>query len=136
MALWVQISPGSGDPIYVQIVEQIAEAIAMGELAAGDKLPSVRKLAAKLVINPNTVARAYRVLEQAGLVNTKTGSGTFIGGPKLRSGDEADINILAERMDTLLAQGLNLGLEARDLIAMFKGRIGRFVNKKTSGKKK
>lgn len=136
MALWVQISPGSGEPIYVQIVEQVSEAIIMGELAAGDKLPSVRRLAANLVINPNTVARAYGVLEKAGLVNTKTGSGTFVGGPKLRSSDEADINMLAERMDTLIARGLNLGLEARDLIAIFKGRIGRFVNKKRGGKKK
>lgn len=136
MALWVQISPGSGEPIYVQIVEQVSEAIAMGELAAGDKLLSVRKLAAELVINPNTVARAYGVLEKAGLVNTKTGAGTFIGGPKLRRADAADINMLAERMDTLITRGLNLGLEARDLIATFKGRTGRFVNKKTGGKNK
>ena len=54
MALWIQISSGSGKPIYVQVAEQISEAIAKSELASGDKLPAVRKLAAELVINPNT----------------------------------------------------------------------------------
>lgn len=136
MALWIQISSGSNKPIYVQVIEQISEAIARGQLSAGDKLPAVRKLAAELVINPNTVARAYSRLEQAGLVSTKTGSGTFVSDPKLRSTDAADINMLTERMDTLITRGLNLGLEARDLTTMFKDRTDKFVNKQKSGKKK
>lgn len=136
MGLWIQISSGSDEPIYVQVAEQISEAIAKGELATGDKLPAVRKLAAELVINPNTVARAYSRLEQAGLVTTKTGSGTFISDPKLRSGDAADINILTERMDTLITRGLNLGLEGRDLTAMFEARLAGFANKPKSRKKK
>lgn len=136
MALWIQISSGSNKPIYVQVIEQISEAIARGQLSAGDKLPAVRKLAAELVINPNTVARAYSRLEQAGLVSTKTGSGTFVSDPKLRSTDAADINMLTERMDTLITRGLNLGLEARDLTTMFKNRTDKFVNKQKSGKKK
>ncbi|MHC4632388.1 MAG: GntR family transcriptional regulator, partial [Planctomycetota bacterium] len=110
MALWIQISPGSSKPVYIQVAEQISEAIAKGQLASGDKLPAIRKLAAELVINPNTVARAYSRLEQAGLVITKTGSGTFIADPKLRNADAADMNILTERMDTLITRGLNLGL--------------------------
>ena len=136
MALWIQILPGSNEPIYVQVIEQISEAIARGELSAGDKLPAVRKLAAELVINPNTVARAYSCLEQAGLVTTKTGSGTFVSDPKLRSADAVDINILAERMDTLIARGLNLGFGEKDLTTMFKDRTNKFVNKSKSEKKK
>ena len=136
MALWIQILPGSNKPIYVQVIEQISEAIARGQLSAGDKLPAVRKLAAELVINPNTVARAYSRLEQAGLVSTKTGSGTFVSDPKLRSTDAADINMLTERMDTLITRGLNLGLEARELVTMFKNRTDNFVSKQKSGKKK
>jgi GntR family transcriptional regulator len=135
MGLWIQISSGSDEPIYVQVAEQISEAIAKGELTRGDKLPAVRKLAAELVINPNTVARAYSRLEQAGLVTTKTGSGTFVSDPKLRKSDAADINILSERMDTIITRGLNLGLEGQDLIAMFKDRLVKFVNRK-SGKRK
>lgn len=132
MALWVQITPGSDEPIYVQIVEQVGEAIAKGQLATGDKLPPVRKLAAELVINPNTVARAYTILEQSGLVTTKTGSGTFVADPKLRTKDATDVNILTERMDTLIARSLNLGMEPEDVISMFKGRLAKFAKTKKS----
>lgn len=134
MALWIQISSGSGEPIYTQIVEQISAAIAKGEIASGDKLPAVRKLAAELVINPNTVARAYTSLEQEGLVITKTGSGTFVSDPKLRKSDAADINILGERMNTIITRGLNLGLEGQDLITMFQSRLAKFVNKEAERK--
>ena len=134
MALWVQILPGSDEPIYVQITEQISEAIAKGQLASGDKLPAVRKLASELVINPNTVARAYTLLEQAGLVTTKTGSGTFVSDPKLCRSDAADINMLAERMDTLITRGLNIGIKAQDLNNMFKTRLNKFVNKQQNNK--
>ncbi len=129
MPLWIQILPGSDEPIYIQVTEQISKAIARGELASGDKLPAVRKLALELVINPNTVARAYSRLEKAGLVNTKTGSGTFVADPKLRKTDAADINMLTERMDTLITRGLNLGLKAQDLISLFERRLAKFSNK-------
>jgi GntR family transcriptional regulator len=135
MALWIQISPGSDEPIYLQIVEQIRQALAKGEISTGEKLPTVRKLASELVINPNTVARAYTILEQAGLVVTKTGSGTFVGDPKLRRSDPGDINILAERMDTLITRGLNLGISGKDLTGMFNNRVNTFVKKNESEKK-
>jgi len=127
MDLWIQISPGSKEPVYIQVAEQISEAIAKGQLASGDKLPAVRKLAAELVINPNTVARAYTHLEQAGLVTTKVGSGTFVADPKMRKADAADMNILTERMDTLISRGLNLGLKATKLIEIFKTRVEKFA---------
>ena len=132
MALWMHVTPGSDEPIYVQIVEQVGEAIAKGQLATGDKLPPVRKLAAELVVNPNTVARAYTILEQSGLVTTKTGSGTFVADPKLRTKDATDVNILTERMDTLIARSLNLGMEPEDVISMFKGRLAKFAKTKKS----
>jgi len=133
MAMWIQILPGSDKPIYQQVVEQISKAIARGDLANGDKLPPVRKLASELVINPNTVARAYGLLEQGGLVVTKTGSGTFVSDPKLRSSDAGDINALAERMDTLITRGLNLGIEAQELTELFNNRLAKF--NRTSNKR-
>ena len=136
MALWIQITPGSDEPIYLQIVEQVGEAIAKGQLAVGDKLPAVRKLASELVINPNTVARAYTILEQSGLVTTKTGSGTFVADPALRGKDAADINMLADRMDGILSRGLNLGLESQDIIAMFKDRLEKFIKTRQGGRQK
>ena len=136
MALWIQISPGSSEPIYLQIVDRISEAIAKEQVRPGDKLPPVRALAAELVINPNTVARAYSVLEHAGLVTTKAGSGTFVTDPKLRSADAADLDALTERMDKLITHGINMRLETRNLIAIFKARVDKFVDKQKSERKK
>ena len=134
MAIWIQITPGSDEPIYEQIVSQVGEAIAKGHIAAGDKLPAVRKLAEELVINPNTVARAYTILEQSGLVTTKTGSGTFVANLKLRNKDAADVNILVGRMDTLIARSLNLGLEPEEIISMLKSRLAKFTKTRKSEK--
>ena len=134
MALWMQISSGSETPIYQQLVEQISGAIARGELRTGDKLPAVRALAAELVINPNTVARAYMLLEQSGLVTTKTGSGTFVSDPALRQADAAQINILAERMDTLISRAVKLGLDRSALVALFEKRLEKFAGTLDKGK--
>ena len=129
MALWLQISPGSDEPIYAQIVGQIGRAIATGELAPGDKLPPVRRLAGELVINPNTVARAYRLLEQQGLVSTKTGSGTYAADPALRGTDAGQLNVLAERMDNVIAQAINLGFRPDQITGMFEARLRPFSEK-------
>ena len=68
----------SRQPIYIQIVEQIRQRIARGELQPGDQLPTVRQLAADLRVNFNTVARAYRLLDEAGLISTQHGRGTYV----------------------------------------------------------
>lgn len=136
MKLWIQISPGSNHPIYLQIVRQIRQAIAKQELSIGEKLPAVRKLASELVVNPNTVARAYVLLEQEGLVATKTGSGTFVSDPKFRATDPGNMNMLTERMDTIITRGINLGICGNDLIAMFKSRAKAFVKTNDSEEKK
>jgi GntR family transcriptional regulator len=130
MPLWIQITSGSNEPVYAQVINQISRAIAQGRLKTGDKLPAVRKLASELVINPNTVAKAYMHLEQAKLVVTKTGSGTYVAGSKTRSADAAEINILTERMDNIITRAINLGLKTDDLTDMFKSRLEKFGDKK------
>lgn len=126
MPFWVQISSGSNEPIYSQVVTQISRAIAQGLISPGDKLPAVRNLAAELVINPNTVARAYTVLEQQGLVTTKTGSGTYAADPRLRDKDVSQLNILNDRIDNIITQGLNLGLSHDEILDMLKRRLSKF----------
>lgn len=75
MAFCFQISIGSDSPIYRQLSEQVRLAVATGKLAMGDPLPSVRALAEELVINPNTVARAYAELARDGLIEARPGRG-------------------------------------------------------------
>jgi GntR family transcriptional regulator len=68
----------SGVPTYLQLVNQVRQAILLGYLQPGDQLPTVRQVAADLTINPNTVAKAYRELEREGLAAARSGQGTFI----------------------------------------------------------
>jgi GntR family transcriptional regulator len=74
----LHLNPTSGTPLYLQLVEQLKHAIATGALVAGERLPSVRQMAEDLVINPNTVVRAYRDLEHEGILDLKHGSGVFV----------------------------------------------------------
>jgi GntR family transcriptional regulator len=73
-----RLNPSSGIPLYLQLVEQLKHAIATGAIRAGDQLPSVRRMAEDLLINPNTVVRSYRDLEAEGIVVLKHGSGVFV----------------------------------------------------------
>jgi GntR family transcriptional regulator len=72
------LNPSSGIPLYLQLIEQVKHAIETGAIRTGEQLPSVRQMADDLLINPNTVARAYRELEHEGIIELKHGSGAFI----------------------------------------------------------
>jgi GntR family transcriptional regulator len=74
----LRLNPLSGTPLYLQLVEHLKHSIATGAIRAGEQLPSVRKMAEDLVINPNTVVRAYRDLESEGIVELRHGSGVFV----------------------------------------------------------
>ncbi len=74
----IHVSTSSGVPIYLQIMKQIEQMIATGRLEMGEELPPIRSLAQQLLINPNTVARAYRDLELKGALVTKQGAGTYV----------------------------------------------------------
>ncbi len=72
------LNPSSGTPLYLQLVEHLKHSIETGAIRAGEQLPSVRRMAEDLLINPNTVVRAYRDLEHEGIVVSKHGSGVFV----------------------------------------------------------
>ena len=73
-----RLNTHSGVPPYLQIVQQVKQALQVGILEPGDQLPTVKEVVASIVINPNTVFKAYRELESSGLVEGRTGSGTFV----------------------------------------------------------
>jgi len=77
-SLNIVLELGSSTPIYAQIVEQVREQLNSGELKPGDQLPTVRQLASELRVNFNTIARAYRLLDEAGLISTQRGRGTYL----------------------------------------------------------
>ena len=74
----ITIDHGSERAVYQQIIDQVKRDIAMGRLKTGQRLPTVRELSAALVINPNTIAKAYRQLEQDGIIVTRPGAGAFV----------------------------------------------------------
>ena len=74
----IHLELGSSEPIYAQIVDQVREQLASGELRPGGQLPTVRQLASELRVNFNTIARAYRLLDEAGLISTQRGRGTYL----------------------------------------------------------
>lgn len=92
----VRVDPNSSVPPSQQLVAAVLDAIASGELGAGDKLPSVRGLAGEALVNPNTVTKAYRDLEHLGATEGRNGSGVFVttAGPKVAKGIR-----LAETLD-------------------------------------
>jgi GntR family transcriptional regulator len=102
-------------PIYTQIADGIREQVATGILCSGDKLPSVRELAATLAINPNTIQRSYRQLEVEGWIVTVPGKGCFISGA--REAQEQEIQRLLAAFDLTAAALGQLGISRQTLMA-------------------
>ncbi len=88
-AIQIRLEPGSGVPVYRQIIDQVMAGVAAGVLAPGSQLATVRQLAVDLAVNPNTVLRAYKELEIRGLVSTQQGSGTFVTAKKVERDEVA-----------------------------------------------
>ena len=121
-------NPASGVPIYLQLMEQVKHSIETGALRAGEQLPGIRPLAEELVINPNTVAKAYRELEHEGVIELRHGAGAFVAAnarakrltDKLRAGQA----IVAAAVDRLRARGIT-DEEIRRLIEAELAGLGR-----------
>jgi GntR family transcriptional regulator len=92
----LRINFSSGVPIYLQLMEQIKHAVATGAIRASEQLPTIRKIAEELTMNPNTVARAYRELEREGIVEVRHGLGVFVAGPQSSTTKTAEIRKAGE----------------------------------------
>ena len=103
-------NPSSGVPIYLQLMEQVKHAVETGALRPGEQLPGIRPLAEELVINPNTVAKAYRELEHEGVIDLRHGAGAFIAGSALvRKGAErlrGAQDVVSAAIERLRARGI------------------------------
>jgi GntR family transcriptional regulator len=103
-------NPSSGVPIYLQLMEQVKHAIETGAVRPGEQLPGIRPLAEELVINPNTVAKAYRELEHEGVIELRQGAGAFVSdsAPTRRDADRlrAAQAAVAAAIDKLRSRGV------------------------------
>ena len=106
----------SATPIYAQLLAQVKRAIAAGVLQPGEALPSLRELAAQLRVNPMTVARAYRELEQAGVITTEHGRGSFISATAGESSAAFRREALVAAMERMLAEVSGLDASAEELL--------------------
>ena len=113
-------------PIYRQLMEQIREAVARGRLQDGERLPSVRQLSKELVVNPNTIARAYTELEREGVLNTRQGLGVFVAKPQASLKTEVRRRRLADIIDRLLTEAIHLGVSADELQNLISERMRQF----------
>jgi GntR family transcriptional regulator len=118
----IHISSSYGMPIYLQIVNQVKYMVAAGQLAAGEELPPIRTLAERLVVNPNTVARAYRELEAEGVVEKRRTAGTYVSGGGTRLNRLERLKILAQRVDALLAEARQLDIAVAEVVDLIHRR--------------
>ncbi len=111
-----------GVPIYQQIVDQIRNRIVTGGLKSGDELPTIRALAQSVQVNPNTVARAYRELENEGLVEKRRTTGTFVAEISERRSIAQRRQMLEKHLDNLIIQSRHLGFPLDDLVELLRKR--------------
>jgi GntR family transcriptional regulator len=118
----IHLSEHDGVPYYQQVLVQLKTLVAMGRLQPGDQLPPVRKLAAQLLINPNTVARAYRELESEGVVESRQSAGVFVANGASPLSHREKQRRLQVRVDQLLAETHQLGVDVEPLIQLIRKR--------------
>jgi GntR family transcriptional regulator len=118
----IRITSSDGIPIYLQIVNQVKYLVASGRLSPDEELPPIRVLAEQLLVNPNTVARAYRELEMAGVVTKRRTAGTYVshrGSPLER---RERLRILTERVDALLAEARQMDVTVDHVFELIRRR--------------
>jgi GntR family transcriptional regulator len=127
MSALFTVDPRSGVPLYLQLIEQVKRAVALGTMEPGEQLPTVKALALDLTINPNTVARAYRELERDRVIETSPGRGSFVrtdGAPieARRAGTDVAEGVL----DAAVREARALGIDASVVTTLFERALARW----------
>jgi GntR family transcriptional regulator len=126
----IAISTGSNTPIYKQITDQVRLAVATGKLAVADQLPSVRALAEELVVNPNTVARAYTDLAREGLIESRPGRGVFVIRKRKVFTREEGRRRLEPLLETLIGEAMAMDFTREQLEEAFARKLGAWTQEK------
>ncbi len=125
------LGPHSAVATYMQLVQQVRQALRLGRLEPGDRLPTVREVAADLAINPNTVLKAYRELEHEGLVAGRTGQGTFVV-RSLSGPGRQNLTTLRRSLETWIAKAKTQGLDDDQIDALVQSTLRAFFEANTA----
>lgn len=119
----IRVIPGSSAAIYRQIADQIRRGIAAGELSIGDSVPSVRALAKELVVNPNTVAKAYAELIRDGVLESQAGRGAFVAPPRDVYSKAERLRRLDEALELAISSSIALHFSGKEILTRMQAKL-------------
>ena len=120
------INNASARAVYQQIIDQIKRDIALGRLIEDEKLPTVRQLAAQLALNPNTIAKAYRQLEQEGIITTRPGTGAFVANISTNLSRAVRKKLLCDDIERVIVDAIHMQVESDTLARWFSEALKKF----------
>ena len=121
-----RIDNASDRPVYQQIMDQVKRDIASGRLIKNERLPTVRQLAGQLAINPNTIAKAYRQLEQQGIIVTKAGAGAFVANLDSSLSRSVRRKLISDELERIAIDAFHMQIDRQALSEWFENAVVRF----------
>lgn len=122
----IRIDNASDRPVYLQIVDQVKRDIALGRLVRDERLPTVRLLAGQLAINPNTIAKAFRQLEQEGIIVTKAGAGAFVANLDSILSRAVRRRLICDELERIVVEAFHMQIDKATLADWFNSALDKF----------
>jgi GntR family transcriptional regulator len=122
----IRIDNASDRPVYQQIIDQVKRDIALGRIIKNEKLPTVRQLAGQIAINPNTIAKAYRQLEQQGIIVTKAGAGAFVANLDSNLSRSVRKKVISEGLERIAVDAYHMQIDNQTLLEWFNNAVAKF----------
>ena len=122
----IRIDNASDRPVYQQIIDQVKRDIALGRIIKNEKLPTVRQLAGQIAINPNTIAKAYRQLEQQGIIVTKAGAGAFVANLDSNLSRSVRKKVLSDELERIAVDAYHMQIDGQTLLEWFNSAVAKF----------
>jgi GntR family transcriptional regulator len=122
----IRIDNASDRPVYQQIIDHVKRDIALGRIIKNEKLPTVRQLAGQIAINPNTIAKAYRQLEQQGIIVTKAGAGAFVANLDSNLSRSVRKKLISDELERIAVDAYHMQIERQTLLEWFNSAVAKF----------
>ncbi len=121
-----RIDNASDRAVYLQIIDQVKRDVALGRLAKEERLPTVRQLAQQLTLNPNTIAKAYRQLEQEGIIVTRSGAGAFIANLDTMLSKAVRRRLICDELERIVVEAFHMQIDKETITEWFQTALERF----------